>query len=79
MAMAQVRTELTQEKERAVAEERQRWQTKMADELHQLKMRTDAEKQVSLCNLMLCLFYFAFLVTCRIITFMSIIAHDKEH
>lgn len=48
--MAQVRAELTQEKERAVEEERQRWQSRLDHEMHQLKLRADAEKQVSYRN-----------------------------
>ncbi|XP_054281872.1 RB1-inducible coiled-coil protein 1 isoform X3 [Macrosteles quadrilineatus] len=44
--MAQVRAELTQEKERAVEEERQRWQSRLDHEMHQLKIRADAEKQI---------------------------------
>jgi len=45
-AVAQVRAELTQEKERAVEEERLRWQSRLDHEMHQLKIRADAEKQI---------------------------------
>jgi len=44
--VAQVKAEFAQEKDRAVAEERQRWQTKLDHEMHQLKIRADAEKQI---------------------------------
>ncbi|XP_046675481.1 RB1-inducible coiled-coil protein 1-like isoform X2 [Homalodisca vitripennis] len=44
--VAQVRAELVQERDRAVAEERQRWQSKLDHEIHQLKIRADAEKQI---------------------------------
>lgn len=46
--MTLLRAELSQERDRAIAEERQRWQTRLDHEMTQAKIRADAEKQVSL-------------------------------
>uniref|UniRef100_A0A1B6EGD0 RB1-inducible coiled-coil protein 1 n=1 Tax=Clastoptera arizonana TaxID=38151 RepID=A0A1B6EGD0_9HEMI len=44
-AIAQVKADMIVEKERAVSVERQKWQMKMEQEIHQIKLHTEAEKQ----------------------------------
>lgn len=44
--LAQLRAEMLLEKEKAVAEERQRWHQKLDHEIQQMKLRCDTEKQL---------------------------------